>query len=228
MKKVYYESFSDELVKNSNQDYKLKDNFKWIHTNIFYIFISYIVYLFFVLVGFIYLKVYYRIKFVNKKIIKKYKKYYIYSNHVLEIGDPFIPLVSNFPRRSFTLVNPANLGVPVIGKLIPMVGGIPIPDNVHIHVTEGEVTFYHRIIESLIFIVLMQITIDNIDRPSCSIRYCQGLLFCRGTRSFLISLNFFSSRHGRVHNWQCSNHCRTVLFLLVPKIENTHNNYCLN
>ena len=75
MKKVYYESFSDELVKNSNQDYKLKDNVKWIHTNIFYRFISYIVYLFFVLVGFIYLKVYYRIKFVNKKIIKKYKKY---------------------------------------------------------------------------------------------------------------------------------------------------------
>ena len=121
MKKVYYESFSDELVKNSNQDYKLKDNFKWIHTNIFYRFISYIVYLFFVLVGFVYLKVYYRIKFVNKKIIKKYKKYYIYSNHVLEIGDPFIPLVSNFPRRSFTLVNPANLGVPVIGKLIPII-----------------------------------------------------------------------------------------------------------
>ena len=143
MKKVYYESFSDELVKNSNQDYKLKDNFKWIHTNIFYIFISYIVYLFFVLVGFIYLKVYYRIKFVNKKIIKKYKKYYIYSNHVLEIGDPFIPLVSNFPRRSFTLVNPANLGVPVIGKLIPMVGGIPIPDNVHDIVKMRDGMKYH-------------------------------------------------------------------------------------
>ena len=43
MKKVYYESFSDELVKNSNQDYKLKDNFKWIHNSIIYNIYSYIV-----------------------------------------------------------------------------------------------------------------------------------------------------------------------------------------
>lgn len=143
MKEIYYESFSDELVENSNQDYKLKDNFKWIHTNIFYRFVGYIVYLFFVIVGFIILKVHYRVKFVNRKVLKKYKKYYIYSNHTLEMGDPFIPLISNFPRRSFTLVNPANMGIPIIGKLIPMVGGIPIPDNIPDIVKMRDAMKYH-------------------------------------------------------------------------------------
>lgn len=143
MKKVYYESFSDELVENSNQDYKLKDNFKWIHNNIFYGFCSYILYLFFVIVGFFILKIYYRVKFVNKKALKKYKKYYVYSNHTLEMGDPFIPLVSTFPRRSFTLVNTANLGIPIIGKMVPMVGGIPIPDNIHDIVKMRDGMKYH-------------------------------------------------------------------------------------
>ena len=42
MKKIYYYStYEDDIIKSSNQDYKLKDNYKWIHTNIFYKILSY-------------------------------------------------------------------------------------------------------------------------------------------------------------------------------------------
>jgi len=131
MKTVYYDSTEEDFVTSKNQKYQLKDNYKWIHNNVFYIIFSYLLYYPFALFGFIYTKLILRVKIKNRKVLKGYKGYYYYSNHTQEIGDIFNPVLVNFPRRPYFICSPANLGIPILGKLLPMLGALPIPSSIH-------------------------------------------------------------------------------------------------
>ena len=131
MKEVrYYKSYDQDFVESKNQNYKLKDNYKWIHNSIIYTIFSYIVYYVIFLVAVIYNKFILRVKIRNKKLLKGYKKYYLYSNHTMELGDVLNPPIVTFPKRPYIICSPANLGVPVLGKILPLAGAIPIPDSI--------------------------------------------------------------------------------------------------
>lgn len=79
-----------------------------------------------------YCKVFLHIKIENRSILKKYKDegYFLYGNHTQVLGDVFIPAVVCNPKRIYTVASTANLGVPVIGRLLPFMGILPIPKNV--------------------------------------------------------------------------------------------------
>lgn len=57
--------------------------------------------------------------------------YFLFGNHTQPIGDVFLPAIVCAPKRIYTIANPANLGIPVIGKLLPMLGALPIPNTTH-------------------------------------------------------------------------------------------------
>ena len=131
MKEVrYYKSFDQDFVESNNQEYILKDNYKWIHNNIFHIILSYLAYYFILFVAFIYNKFVIKVKIRNKKIIKGYKRYYIYANHTMELGDVFNPPIVTFPKRPYIICSPANLGIPFLGKILPFAGALPIPSSI--------------------------------------------------------------------------------------------------
>jgi 1-acyl-sn-glycerol-3-phosphate acyltransferase len=69
---------------------------------------------------------------VGKGILKPYKKtpYFIYGNHTQDIADAFIPNMLSFPQRSFMIVHPNNVSMPVLGKITPYLGAIPLPDDI--------------------------------------------------------------------------------------------------
>lgn len=125
----YYKSFDEDIIYSSNQNYILNSNYKWIHKNVFYKFLSYILYYIFLLVSLIYSKMFLHVKYKNKKILKG--SYFLYSNHTLQYGDVFNPLITCFPKRPYIVCSPSNLGIPVIGKLLPILGALPIPNNIH-------------------------------------------------------------------------------------------------
>lgn len=128
MKKVYYfEEETDDLVKSKNQEYILKDNYKWIKTNSLYILLSYIVYYIVLIVAFIYSKLILKVKYKNISI--KDKGCFIYSNHTLTFGDIFNPFLECFPHRPYIICSSANLGIPIIGKILPLAGALPIPSK---------------------------------------------------------------------------------------------------
>lgn len=127
----YYNSFDDDFVTLKNQDYQIKDSYKYIHNNIFYKVFSFLLYIIFYIVGIIYLKLFLHVKFKNKNILRKYKGYFIYANHTQVIGDPFIPGVLLFPKKPYIIVNAANLKLPIFGKFMPFLGALPIPNEVH-------------------------------------------------------------------------------------------------
>ena len=133
MKKTYYyNSYEDDLVQSKNQNYKLKENYKWVKNNIWYEIYSSIIYFIAYIFGLIYCKFILHVKVKNRKVLKKYKKkgYFMYGNHTQEIGDVFIPAYVCRSKRIYTIVSQANLGIAWIGKILPALGALPIPDSI--------------------------------------------------------------------------------------------------
>lgn len=127
-KKIYYyKTYEDDVVTSTKQGYTLKEDYKWIHKSKFYNFISRIVYSIGKAFGFIYCKLYLKVKIENADILKDYKDtgYFVYGNHTQEIGDVFIPALVCKGERIFTIASPANLGIKVIGKILPSLGILP-------------------------------------------------------------------------------------------------------
>ena len=82
-KVIYYKKYSDDIIESKNQNYKIKDDFKWIHNNIFYRVCSWLLWKIAAIIVFIYYKLILHVKVENKDILKKYKKqgYFMYGNH---------------------------------------------------------------------------------------------------------------------------------------------------
>ena len=83
-------------------------------------------------VKYLYAKLKFRVQFVGRKKLKKYKNsgYFIYGNHTQPFADTFIPSLGNYPKRNFFIVNPENISMPGLGTLVEMLGAIPIPCDV--------------------------------------------------------------------------------------------------
>lgn len=73
----------------------------------------------------------FRQKIVGRKKLKPFKKQGIvlYGNHTQPLGDALLQTRLTFPRRTYIIVHPNNLNVPVLGKMVPALGGLPIPDD---------------------------------------------------------------------------------------------------
>lgn len=54
----------------------------------------------------------------------------VFCNHTQPIGDALAPLVLAFPRRAFVVASPANLGIPLLGKMLPLLGALPVPNTI--------------------------------------------------------------------------------------------------
>lgn len=82
-------------------------------------------------IAFMYTKIKFRHKTVNKHILKKYKftGYFMYGNHTQDIADAFIPNMLNFPKDNYVIVHPNNVSIPYLGKITPSLGALPLPDN---------------------------------------------------------------------------------------------------
>lgn len=80
----------------------------------------------------LYSKLKFNIEFIGKEKFKECKSigYFIYANHTQEFADTFIPSLANYPKRNFFIVNAANVSMKGMKKLVPLLGAIPLPDNI--------------------------------------------------------------------------------------------------
>lgn len=127
----YYNSFEDDFIETTKQNYQLKNNYKWIHSNIFYQVLSKFLYVLIVIFSYFYTKIFLRVTIKNKKILKKEKGYFLYCNHTQMLGDVFNPFIICFPHHPNIICSSANLGIPILGKMLPMGGALPIPKDIH-------------------------------------------------------------------------------------------------
>jgi len=128
----YYQSYNDDFVKSSNQDFELPDNYIWINNSIWHRLASAFVYLLGLIFSFCYCRLYLRIKIKNRAILKRYKKSgcFLYANHTQPLGDAFIPGRVITPKRCYIVAGTANLGIPLLGRFLPLLGALPVPDSI--------------------------------------------------------------------------------------------------
>lgn len=81
--------------------------------------------------AYLYVKLSLRQSSVGKEKLKPFRKkgIYLYGNHTQAVGDPLTPNVFCFPKRVSFIVHANNVSMPVLGRINPYLGAIPLPDN---------------------------------------------------------------------------------------------------
>lgn len=79
----------------------------------------------------IWIKLKYHHKSVNKEVVKqcKDKAFFMFANHTNPIADAVIPSLVAIPKDTYLIVHPNNVSIPVVGKVTPALGAIPLPAN---------------------------------------------------------------------------------------------------
>lgn len=145
--KFYYSNeLTEEALDFNITPIKIDNNYKYIHKNFFYRLWSFFTYRIIATpFAFIHYRLFKRVKFVNKKVLKQANNgYFVYANHTQQFGDAFCPALICFPKKPGVVVNPANVSNGLIGKLIRMWGALPLPDTI-----EATKNFYSAIEHSL-------------------------------------------------------------------------------
>lgn len=81
-------------------------------------------------VAFLFNKIGFGVRIKNRKALKKIKTgYFLYGNHTQIAADAFNPTIITFPKKANILVNPDAVSIPVVGKVVSMLGGMPLPST---------------------------------------------------------------------------------------------------
>lgn len=134
MKKTFYytDELNDDFAKTNIKRKPLPKNHKYFRKNPLWHFCAFVLYrLIATPIGALFNFFAYNMNVVGRRKLKKYRKdgYFLYGNHTLIPGDAFTPTMVSFPKKSHIVVNPDATSLPVIGKIVEMVGGVPLPDD---------------------------------------------------------------------------------------------------
>ena len=132
-KVIYYEDIlNDEFSDAKIEAKRIDENYKYIRRGPFR-FITHIFW--YRMVACVlapwYLRIKFRHKIYNKKILKPYKKdaYFVYGNHTQDIADALIPTMVNGYKDTYVIVHANNVSMPYLGRVTPSMGAIPLPDD---------------------------------------------------------------------------------------------------
>lgn len=81
--------------------------------------------------AFLFLKIKYHHKIVNKECLKQVGDtgFFLYGNHTNAIADALIPTMICKPVGVYVIVHPNNVSMPVLGRITPSLGALPLPDD---------------------------------------------------------------------------------------------------
>ena len=79
----------------------------------------------------LYTKIHFHHKVVGREVFRKIGKtgFFMYGNHTQNICDALIPTMISAPKNVFVIVHPNNVSMPVLGKITPSLGAIPLPGD---------------------------------------------------------------------------------------------------
>ena len=131
-KVIYYkDEHNDEFSKAVIKAKKIDKNYRYIRDGFFEKAASFFLYRIVAMpLARLFLKIKFAHKIKNRAVLKKQKSaYFLYANHTSAAADPFIPTFTAFPKRVYVVVHPANVSMPVLGKLTPYLGALPLGDD---------------------------------------------------------------------------------------------------
>ena len=88
--------------------------------------------------AYLYCKIRFGERIVGRKKLTSYLRWarrhcsggaFLVGNHTQTVADAFTPNLVSFPTRNFTVISPENLNMPVIGRALGYLGGLPTPTS---------------------------------------------------------------------------------------------------
>ena len=128
---VYYDSFDYDFEQAENKGSTNTHRFDYGKKSVCFNITSFFLHNLIALpIAYLYSRIILGDKVIGKKKLKGIKSYVLYMNHTEPVGDALAPHTFVFPKRAFTVVSPANLQIPIIGRLIPYLGAVPTPEDI--------------------------------------------------------------------------------------------------
>lgn len=126
-----YQSFEDDIVESADQQHQLPDGYEWVDDRRSARFASAALGPLAAGLARIYLAVALGWRVDDRTIEHPARGtgYMLFCNHTQPVGDALAPTALACPRRAYVLASPANLGIPVLGKLLPTLGALPVPST---------------------------------------------------------------------------------------------------
>ena len=132
-KVIYYENeLEDEFSVTKLESIFIDGSYVYIHKSLFKRFTHFFWYRIIATpLAKLYTKVAFGHRIKNQEILKPYRKtgYFLYGNHTQDIGDALMPNMIDLPVDKYVIVNPDNLAIPFIGRVIGSLGALPLPGN---------------------------------------------------------------------------------------------------
>lgn len=130
---IYYEDErNDEFSRTEIEPKRIDGKYKYIREGFFGSIVHFFLYrIVFFPIAFFYTKIALHHKTRGADLLKKYGKdgYFIYGNHTQDIGDAFMPNMLNPAKDKYFIVHPNNVSMPLLGRLTPYLGALPLPDD---------------------------------------------------------------------------------------------------
>ncbi len=134
IKTIYYQDeLNDDFAEEKIESVIIDGSYKYIRNNPIWKIASFIVYRIIAIIpAFIYAKVKFNFKIVNKNLLKKCKDkgYFMYINHTQEILDTLTPTFVCYPKGAYIVAHPNNVSIKGLKTANKMMGALPIPGDV--------------------------------------------------------------------------------------------------
>ena len=134
-KRYYTDEVHDDFAETHIEAKPLTKDFKYHSMNPLIVLRRFVIYrLIATPVGFLWMRVFRGIKYVNKKCTKGYKKQgcFIYGNHTGFVTDAFNPTVLAFPCAAKVMVTEDTTSIKGLRWLLVDAGALPIPSDLHL------------------------------------------------------------------------------------------------
>ena len=133
VKTVYYtDERNDEFADDNIVAKKIDENYVYVDDRLRWKLLRFLSYRLIAMpIAFLYCKIALHSRFQNRAVLKQVrgKGCFVYGNHTQQIGDPFIPNLALFPKSAYVIVHPNNVSMPVLGRITPYLGALPLPFN---------------------------------------------------------------------------------------------------
>jgi len=130
---IYYsDELNDEFAGDSIKTRLIDENYNYGDNSLFFKLSRLFWYRIFAFpIAWTYLQIKYHHKLVNRKVIKPYLKspIFVYANHTNNIADALIPSLVSFPHSTYVVVHANNVSMPLLGRITPYLGALPLPAN---------------------------------------------------------------------------------------------------
>jgi 1-acyl-sn-glycerol-3-phosphate acyltransferase len=200
-KTIYYtDERNDEFADDNITPKVIDENYCYINSRLRWRLGRFIAYrLIAIPFGWLYCKLALHARFRNRKILRPFKGQgcFVYGNHTQQIGDPFIPNMMVFPRSAYVIVHPNNVSMPVLGRVTPYLGALPLPSNMKAMKNFRE-AIRTRVAQGNVIIIYPEAHIWPFytgirDFPNTSMKYAVEL----GVPSFAMTTTYHRRRFGK-------------------------------